>query len=181
MSLLGDYKLILLAQSGNKAAFQSLISDYYPYVSRFLLKLTGNEHAAEDLTQETFLRVVRSIDRYDVYGKASFSTYVMTIAKRLYIDDLRKKKIVPVDISDLDVDSGQDVERFVLKGLQIDEALKQLENLPPDQAVAIKMKYLEQKTLDEIAQRLHTQPKTVKSRIHNGMVKLRLAFTGGNE
>ena len=176
-----ELDLIKRCQKGEKPAFQALISFYYSYVSKYLLKLTGDEHLSEDLTQDTFLRLIRSIDRYDLYGEASFATYVMTIAKRLYIDHLRKNKQAPMDIENLELDSGQDVERMVLKEMQIDEALRQIEMLPPGQAIVIKMKYLEQKTLAEIADQLQTQPKTVKSRIHNGMVKLRQSFTGGTD
>lgn len=171
--------LIKQCQKGEKTAFQALITLYYPYVSKYLLKLTSDAYLSEDLTQETFIRLIRGIDSYDIYGKASFSTYVMTIAKRLYIDHLRRNKQIHLDISELEIDSGQDVEQSVIKNMDADEAMKQLEKLPPKQIEAIKMKYLEQKTLAEIAEQLHTQPKTVKSRIHNGMVKLRQTFLGG--
>ena len=180
---LDELELIKQCQRGEKQAFQALISFYYSFVSKYLLKLTGDGQLSEDLAQETFLRLIRSIDSYDIHGKASFSTYVMTIAKRLYIDHLRKNKRPSLDISgleEMELDPGQDVEQLVMKGLQMDKALAELETLPPDQALAIRMKYLEYKTLDEIASQLHLQPKTVKSRIHNGMVKMRQAFSGGN-
>lgn len=172
--------LIKQCQKGDKSAFQALISFYYPYVSKYLLKLTGDEYLSEDLTQETFLRLIRSIDRYDIYGKASFSTYIMTIAKHLYIDHLRKNKQVYTDFTELEIDSGEDVEQTVIKNMQIDEAIKRLNSLPQDQAIAIKMKYLELKTLDEIASQLDIQPKTIKSRIHNGIVKIRQTLIGGD-
>ena len=178
---MNELEMIKRCQMGEKPAFQELISVYYPYVSKYLLKLTDDEHISEDLTQDTFLRLIRSIDRYDIYGHASFATYVMTIAKRLYIDHLRKNKQVHMDIDGLVLDSGINVEHMVLKGIQIGEVIRQLENLHPDQAVAIKMKYLEEKTLVEIAHELHTKPTTIKSRIHNGMVKLRKSLKGGNE
>lgn len=171
-----EITLIKQCQRGEKSAFQVLISFYYPYVSKYLLKLTNDEYLSEDLTQETFLRLIRFIDHYDVYGKASFSTYIITIAKRLYIDYLRKNKQVFVDFADIELDSGQELEQEIIKSIQIDEVIKWLENLPEEQAVVIKMKYLEQKTLAEIAEQLDIQPKTVKSRIHNGIVKIRQAL-----
>lgn len=104
----------------------------------------------------------------------------MTIAKHLYIDHLRKNKQVYTDFTELEIDSGEDVEQTVIKNMQIDEAIKRLNSLPKDQAIAIKMKYLELKTLDEIASQLDIQPKTIKSRIHNGIVKIRQTLIGGD-
>lgn len=175
-----EISLIKKCQKGEKQAFQTLISFYYPFVSKYLLKLTNDEYLTEDLAQETFLRLIRSIDRYDIYGKASLSTYIMTIAKRLYIDHLRKDKQVFTDLSHTLIDSGQDVEETVIKNMQIKEAVKWLDTLPQEQVVVIKMKYLEQKTLEEIAQQLNIQPKTVKSRIHNGIIKIRQALRRRN-
>lgn len=70
------------------------------------------------------------------------------------------------------------VQDAVFNHLQVDEMLKSLESLPPEQAAAIQLKYLEQQTLQEIAQQLSCEPKTVKSRIHNGMVRLRKMLKG---
>jgi len=87
--VLDEYSLIILAQNGEKDAFQSLVVLCYPHVSKFLIKLCGDETLSEDLIQETLLKLVRSIDRFDFNGKISFSTWVMTIAKNCYLDHLR--------------------------------------------------------------------------------------------
>lgn len=59
--------------------------------------------------------------------------------------------------------------------------LKSLEDLPDEQKIAIKLKYLEGLTLKEIGMELDLEPKTVKSRIHNGMVRLRRLAGKGDE
>jgi RNA polymerase sigma-70 factor (ECF subfamily) len=71
------------------------------------------------------------------------------------------------------------IEDKVLKDLEISEILQIIDTLPWEQAQAIKLKYMEQLTLQEIADRFNTQPKTIKSRIHDGMVKLRKSFNKG--
>lgn len=170
--------MILSAQKGEKEAFQSLIALYYPYVSKFLLKLCGDQALSEDLTQDTFLKLVRGIDKFDIHGKAAFSTWVMTIAKNCYFDHLRRNRQALYSLEEQEAFSGSNVQDEVLDRLQMEEALKALEQLPPEQAAAIRLKYLEQQTLQEIAQQLCCEPKTVKSRIHNGVMKLRKMLKG---
>lgn len=174
-----ESRLILRAQNGDKEAFQSLIALYYPYISKFLLKLTTSEQLSEDLTQETLLRIIRSIDKFDVYGSAAFSTYVMSIAKNLYIDHLRKNRQSVLNIDEQDIPSQISLQDAVLHRMQFQDVLKLLDTLPEQQAIPIRMKYLEQLTLAEIADRLNCEPKTIKSRIHHGMVKLRKLLRTG--
>ncbi|HWT73859.1 MAG TPA: sigma-70 family RNA polymerase sigma factor [Mobilitalea sp.] len=179
---MNDLKLIRACQNGEKQAFNELITLYYPYVSKFLLKLTMDEAVNEDLVQETFLKLIRNIDKFDINGKASFATYLITIAKNCYFDYLRKNKNTFLDLDDQVIEASTMVEETVLKKLEYDDVLKALESLSWEQGQAIKLKYLEDMTLQEIADIFHTQPKTIKSRIHDGMVKLRKNLDkGGNK
>lgn len=168
-----ETELILHCQIGDRQAFHELITLYYPYVTKFLLQLTQDALLSEDLTQDTFIRLIRSIDKFDLEGKASFSTYVLTIAKNLYIDHLRKTKHAAFEELDLEFPSEINVEANVMSQMAYQSAQAALKTLPPEQADAIRMKYLEQLTLAEIADKLGCEPKTIKSRIHNGIVRLR--------
>ncbi len=173
-----EYSLILAAQKGKKEAFQSLITFYYPYVSKFLLKLCGDKLLSEDLTQDAFLKLIRGIDKFDISGTAAFSTWMMTIARNCYLDHLRRNRRAVSGIEEQEAISDFNVQDKVLEHLQAEELLKALGQLPPEQAAAIRLKYLEQQTLQEIARQLCCEPKTVKSRIHNGMMKLRKMLKG---
>lgn len=173
-----ERSLILSAQKGEKKAFQDLVVFYYPYVSKFLLKMTHDSSLSEDLTQDTFVKLIRGIDRFDVRGKASFSTWVVTIAKNCYLDHLRRNKRETVSLDGQEIPSRFSVQDAVLSRLQEAELEEALESLPPEQAAAIRLKYVEQQTLREIAVRFSCDPKTVKSRIHNGIVQLRKKLGG---
>ena len=176
---MGERSLILKAQKGEKEAFQDLIVFYYPYVSKFLYKLTHDSSLSEDLTQDTFVKLIRGIDRFDVRKKAAFSTWVMTIAKNCYLDSLRRSKPETLSFEEQDLPSSFDVQGRVLDRMQAEKLKRVLESLPPEQAAAIRLKYCERQTLREIADRFSCDPKTVKSRIHNGMTKLRKKLKGG--
>lgn len=177
-----DYKLISLCQNGNKSAFQELITKYHPLIFRYLIKLAGNYQIAEDLTQDTFLKVIKNIDKFELGGKAKFSTYIITIAKNCYIDEFRKgmrtKNIYTIDESFEIEDINIDVENSVINKLHGLGIIDKMGSLPEEQQVVIKLKYIEELTLKEIGEILNLEPKTIKSRIHNGITKLRRMLEG---
>ncbi len=165
--------LIKKCQRGDRQAFDELIRLYYHYVSGFLLKTTADETLTEDLTQETFLKMIRHIEQFDPGGSAGFGTWLITIAKNSYLDYLRRHRIPVADIDSLPLEDERNVADEVEQKLRYEQLLTAMDSLPPEQALAIRLKYVEDLTLAQIAERIGVQPKTVKSRIHDGTVKLR--------
>lgn len=170
---MNEKALIQRCRRGDRQAFDELIRLYYDYVSGFLLKTTANAELAEDLTQETFLKMIRNIEKFDPGGRAAFGTWLITIAKNSYIDHLRRNRIRLEDVDSLPLADERNVADEVERKLQYERLLEAMATLPPEQALAIRLKYVEDMTLAQIAERFGVQPKTVKSRIHDGTVKLR--------
>lgn len=168
-----EKEIILRCQKGDKSAFHELIAYYYPYVTKFLLNLTRNPHLTEDLVQDTFIRMIRGIDKFNPNKKVAFSTYLMTIAKNLYLDYLRKEAVCLKTQLDKSFPSDFNLEEKIILNIECQAASHILKSLPASQADAIQLKYLEQLSLNEIAVKLGCESKTVKSRIHNGMLSLR--------
>ncbi len=178
---MNEIKLIIKCQKGEKEAFNELITIYYPYVSKFLIKLTADEEIAQDLVQETFLKLVIHIDKFDVKGKAMFSTYLMKIAKNCYLDYLKKNKKIASEIDIETISDTISIEDMIAERNELDMVLKEIDTLPFEQAQAIKLKYLEEYSLKEIAEKMGTKPITIKSRIHEGKKKLEKKIKrGGN-
>lgn len=179
-----DKELIRKCQTGDKEAFYELISRYHPFVYKFLVKITEDEGIAEDLTQETFLKIIKNIDKYDLDGRAKFSTYVITVSKNCYIDYIRREKkwmqAIPIDENSNIEDISTNVEDLVLDKMYNQDIIEEIENLTDEQKLVIKMKYIEGLTLKEIGDRLNLETKTVKSRIHNGIVRLRKILWKGD-
>ena len=102
------------------------------------------------------------------------------LAKNCYIDHLRRNRIRLEDIDSLPLEDERSVADEVERKLRYEQLLAALDTLPPEQALAIRLKYVEDMTLAQIAERFGVPPKTVKSRIHDGTVKLRkkLNFKG---
>ena len=81
-----EENVIKRCQSGDESAFEELISFYYPHVSGFLSNMACRRDMIEDIVQETFIKMIRGIDRFDLRGNAKFSTYLFTIARNCYIE-----------------------------------------------------------------------------------------------
>lgn len=178
-----DNKIIKRCQNGDKEAFQEIISKYHPYVFKFLIRITGHKELSEDLTQDTFVKLIRNIDKFDIQGSAKFSTYVITITKNCYIDYLRKEKNYNSNVlldEKIKLYDGNNLEEIVIDNIENEYIKSKLDTLQEEQRVVIKMKYLEMMTLKEIGEALQIEPKTVKSRIHNGITKLRKILGGGD-
>ncbi|MBK1828613.1 RNA polymerase sigma factor [Haloferula rosea] len=88
-----DIQLARECRAGSLPAYDRLVAKYHARVFAFLLTLTRHRHDAEDLTQETFLRAWRKFDRYD--SKQPLLPWLFTIARRLSISMLRKRKPMP--------------------------------------------------------------------------------------
>lgn len=170
---MGEKELVKRCQKGDKKAFEELVERFYPYVSGFLLKTTRNSILAEDLTQETFLKMIHNIEKYRPEG-ASFGTWLISIAKNCYTDHLRKDGIKLEELSEAELFDGlEDPAGQAVEKMTYEEVQKLLLRLSPEQGLAIRLKYEEGLTLEEIARKFGVPPKTVKSRIHEGTEKLR--------
>lgn len=117
--------------------------------------------------------MIRNIEKFDTAGSAGFGTWIITIAKNCYIDHLRRNHIHIEGIEEYRLEDEHNVADEVEIKLRYEQLMAELEKLPPEQATAIRLKYVEDMTLAQIAERFGLQPKTVKSRIHDGTVKLR--------
>jgi RNA polymerase sigma-70 factor (ECF subfamily) len=85
-----DPALVRAAATGDTAAFEQLVRDHQQPVWRFLRRLLGDDALAEDVTQETFVRVFRRLSSYTF--EAKFSTWLFQIARNAGIDELRRRE-----------------------------------------------------------------------------------------
>lgn len=179
-----DKELVTKCKNGEREGFEALISKYHSYVYKYLCKISDNDLIVEDLVQETFIKMIRNIDKFDIKGKAKFSSYLITISKNCYIDYYRKerKRINDIPIEETLNFEGyrKSIDEIVVDKMYKIEIFDAINDLTVDQQIAIKMKYIEDMTIKEIGEILKVEPKTIKSRIHNGMVKLRKSLQGGN-
>ena len=90
-----DFLLVEKMRMGNEIAFETFVTKYYPKILKYCQTHIGDRDYAEDLTQETFVRFFRTLNRYRHYGKAA--NYLYTIASHVCRDYYRQVKEIPFE------------------------------------------------------------------------------------
>lgn len=166
--------LIAKAKQGDDRALALLLQQHYPFVKKYMLKVTLDPALADELTQETMLR---SIERLQTYrNRSKFSSWLITIANRLYIDHFRRMRR---EQRWLETErAARRIEWHVRRGGgDGPELMQALGRLPPEQRVAVVMKHYYGYSLKEIAAMTEVPEGTVKSRIHLAIAALRKEWT----
>lgn len=180
-----EASLIRACQEGDQTAFNLLVWRWEKPLFNFTYKYVGDAHLAQDLVQETFVRVLRSIRGYE--HRAAFSTWLYRIAVNLCKDHLRKRRIPMVSLNDYYTTSSGDrvyvKDRVAADGVRSDEAMdaarkeelvrRLLAGLPEHQRIVILLKEYQALTFREIAEVLEVPAGTVKARLYRGLRTMR--------
>lgn len=162
-----DDELIRRIRRGDEAAAEELIRRWYPSVLRYCrYRLRGGE-AAADMTQETFLRLFRSLDSYRREGK--FKAYLFSIANRLCIDENRREPVYPLQEEDGAADSRDEMRQIEDR----DEIRGLLAALPPEQREAVLLRYGEGLSYRDIAKVTGCNLRTAQSRVKYALRAMR--------
>ncbi|MCK5013848.1 MAG: sigma-70 family RNA polymerase sigma factor [Candidatus Omnitrophica bacterium] len=168
-----DVCLMLEFQEGNKASFETLMHKYFPRLLNFIYRYVSSREAAQDLTQEVFIRVYKSGSGYKPQSK--FQTWVFTIARNLSLNELRRNKHRTVSLDATFSSDDGEMRRQVEdpNSVSPDEDLLRrekavavkaaIDDLPENQRVAVLLRRYEQFSYEEIARTMNISPKAVKS------------------
>jgi len=164
-----------------------LIEQYQHRLLRYLIYLAGNRETAEDLFQETWLRVLERGGQYD--GKHNFSTWLFAVARNLTIDVLRKKKPVSLDTAGTEGAEAWDIPAtgqasafdLVAEQAQSERVTRALYGIPSEYREALVLRFHEELSLNEIAAITRVPLGTVKSRIYRGLNILMPRLKGAGE
>jgi RNA polymerase sigma-70 factor (ECF subfamily) len=177
--------LIAACKEGDQTAFNLLVWRWEKPLFNFTYKYVGDAHLAQDLVQETFIRVLKSIHQYE--HRAAFSTWLYRIAINLCKDHFRRKKLPMVSLHDYYTTSAGDrvyVQDHVPdEGAWSDESMaasqreelvrRLLAGLRDEQRIVILMKEYQGLKFREIAEILDVPEGTVKARLYNGLRVMR--------
>jgi RNA polymerase sigma-70 factor (ECF subfamily) len=157
--------------------WDEVVRQHSARVYRLAYRLTGNRHDAEDLTQEVFVRVFRSLS---TYTPGTFEGWLHRITTNLFLDMVRRKARIRFDALPDDAErvAGREPspQQVVDDSLFDDDVQKALDDLPPDFRAAVVLCDLEGLSYEEIAATLGIKVGTVRSRIHRGRSQLREAL-----
>ena len=166
---LSDTALVELVLQGDQNVFAVLVERYKDAVQNLAYRMLGNVTEAEDVTQETFVRSYTQLATYKPVHK--FSTWLLSIASHLSIDQLRRRRFLALPLEDVPflewiVDAGVSPEQSALQGEQHDEIQAYLQHLPAKYRAVIVLRYWHDFSYEEIAAALHLTPALVKARLH---------------
>jgi RNA polymerase sigma-70 factor, ECF subfamily len=183
-----DEELVIAYVNGQEDAFAELVKRHLSGVYSFALRLVGDEHAAEDITQEVFLKTWKNINRYDA-RTSKFKTWLLRIARNSAIDYLRKRKHIPFSeftnkhdseegggdnlLAEIIPDPNPLPEELFGRAQDAEEITRTVELLSPRHREVLALHYTNHLTFEEIGRMLGEPTNTVKSRHHRALVALR--------
>ncbi len=181
MEHLTDQELVLAARDGEAAAFDVLVRRHAPSVYRFVFRLVHDAAAAEDISQETFLKIWKNLKRFD--PQKPFRAWMFRIARNSAFDRLKKKRAFA--FSELEAEDGEAMgldevedeaplpDEVVLSQELRDELAAALDRLPPKAKSVVVLHGLEGLTFQEIAEASDEPLNTVKSRYRRALGELK--------
>ncbi len=175
----GGAELVRKCRAGDGTAWEEIVSTYSRRIYNLAYRFTSRADAAEDLTQEVFIRVYRSLAQYDA-KQGDLQNWLMRLARNLIIDDYRRRQRQPQDTHADDLEdhtyhlhtttnsAQREMERREL-GTQVQAGI---DKLPPDLRTCVILRDIEELSYQEIVNLLHIPEGTVKSRINRGRIEL---------
>jgi len=170
-STLADELLVVRCQLGERDAFDALVARWSTPLWRYARNLTGNDAAADDATQDIWIKVLRSIVK--LRDGARLRPWLFGIAHRVMMDRLREQYARP-ETTDLNDDlPALDDDEALHHELELAAMLDALAGLPLVENEVLTLFYLRELSLEQVAQALDIPPGTVKSRLHRARRMLR--------
>jgi len=171
-----DHELALRAKSGDDTAFNELMRRHYKGILNFVYKFTYKADICEDLTQEVFLRVYKSLNTYE--PQAKFSTWLYKIATNLCLTNLKKKNLnisldeIRENIGEMEDIKSEDPQHLMQRKQLNDRVLKAISTLPEKERLAITLCKYQGLSYIEVSEALDCSVGAVKTHIFRGRTKL---------
>lgn len=175
-SIQSDEELMLRVQRGDLAAFDALYDRYHKRLFHFTLRFVRERTLAEDILQETFLRIFR--ERKGYRKSSHFSTYLFTIGRNLCIDALKsweRKHLVMKQEDYIERQTNQSKgPRKILEETEMREILqREIQRLPRDQREVLILSKYSGLSYEEIARIVESTPPAVKQKAYRALLSLR--------
>jgi len=189
LSGLSDPEVVQQARKGSEAAYRELLTRYERPVFSLIFRMVRDRETAEDLSQETFIKVLNNLDRYSPEFK--FSSWLFKIANNLTIDHLRRRRVDTISIegapdavtaesakaTSIAVVSGGESPLEELESRELGSAIESaIGKLRPEYRACIMLRHVEDKSYEEIAEIVKLPLGTVKTYIHRARHELRAAL-----
>lgn len=178
---LSDYELIRRFMNGSQPSIEELITRYKTKVYTYILLMVKNQQLAEDLFQETFIKVIQSLRMHKYKDNGKFVSWVIRIAHNLVIDHFRKEKqINTCNNEDYEADlfnsskfSAKNIEQIIVHDQIIKDVRKLIDELPDDQREVVVLRHYGQLSFKEIAEQTDVSINTALGRMRYALINMR--------
>jgi RNA polymerase sigma-70 factor (ECF subfamily) len=178
---LNDNELVQRFIEGDQNSLEILIHRHKSRVYSYILLIVKNQDLAEDIFQETFIKVIRSLKRGKYVENGKFVSWVLRISHNLIIDHFRKEKLqgtVSNDSLDVDIFNSQKFSDFTIEDEMVNDQIlsevKELvKELPEDQQQVIYMRHYMGLSFKEIAEQTDVSINTALGRMRYALINLR--------
>lgn len=170
-----DIALIRQCKSGNREAFDTLITKYYLPLIKFFYNHTHDPRLCEDLTHDVVLKFMENIHKYSPIKGIGFSSWLFRIAFNTYVDYVRKNsscREIPLD-EDFELAGSYDVTEDVAAKMTCEELGRKLHLLPQPMKTLLILRYINGFNYDEIVKITGIAKAKLKSRLNYSLRKLK--------
>jgi RNA polymerase sigma-70 factor (ECF subfamily) len=169
----GEETLVYEILSGDVNSYALLVKRYQKPIYNLMMRMTGSDQDALDLTQETFVRAYEKLEKFS--PSAPFFPWLYTMGLNLARDFLRRAKRSPIESYEPDDSFSIEIDQYDRLADQIDvqKVSEVLQSLPVDYREALLLRFHEGLSVGEVAYALGLSLSAAKMRIHRGLLKLR--------
>ena len=180
LSNLSDQELVKNYINGDNSSFEVLLNRHKNRVFAFIMSKIKNKDLSEDIFQDTYVKVVNSLQKGKYNEEGKFLPWVMRIAHNLVIDHFRKQKKMQMirsnndfDIFDVIKDSKINADEKLIKDQIFSDLNSLIDKLPSDQKEVLKMRYYEELSFKKIAEHFDISINTALGRMRYALINLR--------
>lgn len=178
---LTDDQLVAAYAKGDNEAFDTLLNRHQSNIYNYILRLVKDEDVANDIFQETFVKAIMTIKQGRYAGDGKFAAWLTRIAHNLVIDSFRQEKalnFVSTDNEDINVLNRRElsegtVEDCIIDAQILDDVQQLVQTLPDDQRAVVEMRYYQDLSFKEIAERTGVCINTALGRMRYAIINMR--------
>jgi len=169
----GEETLVYEILSGDVNSYALLVKRYQKPIYNLMMRMTGSDQDALDLTQETFVRAYEKLEKFS--PSAPFFPWLYTMGLNLARDFLRRAKRSPIESYEPDDSFSIEIDQYdrLADQIEVQKVSEVLQSLPVDYREALLLRFHEGFSVGEVAYALGLSLSAAKMRIHRGLLKLR--------
>ncbi len=180
IQMMDDKDLVHLYQNGNQSAITELVHRYKQRIHSTIFFLVKNQELAEDLFQETFIKIINSLRKNHYNEQGKFLPWALRIAHNLVIDHFRKEKLMPLQhdteefsVFDIMASNNRNASEQMIYDEKIQYVRGLLDRLPFEQREVVILRHYAGLSFKEISKMLDININTALGRMHYAVLKMR--------